>query len=81
MGLLDALKNFTQSVETEYDRRIRSASNIKFYDPTGASHHHDHAEIHNEHLEAVEVETHGNGRAMAEPTPEQQNAPREVTHH
>lgn len=39
MGLFDALKSFVGSVDREYDRRIRQASLVKHYDPTGASHH------------------------------------------
>ncbi len=31
MGLFDSLKGFLRAVDTEYDRRIRAASNVRVY--------------------------------------------------
>ena len=42
MGLLDSLKVFVRAVETEYDRRIRAASNVKTYHVGGHSVHDTH---------------------------------------
>jgi hypothetical protein len=81
MGLFDSLRRLTGSVNTEYDRRIKAASLVTDYDPTGASHHHDHVEVHNEHIEAVESEHGTNGYTVFDdPTPvEETLPPREVT--
>lgn len=80
MGLFNSLRKFLSSVDDEYDRRIKTASNVKEYDPTGASHHHAHVEVHNEHVESVET-AHGNGHTvMAEPTEAEETNPRRVTH-
>lgn len=83
MGLFDSLKRLLRSVDTEYDRRIKAASNVKEYDPTGALHAHAHVEVHNEHLEEVEGEHGTNGHVvMTTPSPDQQNTPpREVAQH
>lgn len=84
MGLFDALKSFVNSVNHEYDRRIRAASLVKEYDPTGASHHGAHVITANEHVEAV-IDTDGADGShgtvvVAPPTQQQQSAPRQVTH-
>lgn len=81
MGLFDALRTFTGAVNREYDRRVKAASNVKNYDPTGESHHHGHVTLQNEQVVAVDdgsADGHGGVRA---PTPAEQAAPREVTHH
>ena len=76
MGLIDSLRRITGSINTEYDRRIKSASLVKSYDPTGASHHHDHVEVHNEHIEGVESDHTDDGYTVfAEPTPAEENLP------
>ncbi len=46
MSLLDVLKSFASSVDTEYDRRIRAASNVKQYRIGGHGAHGDHADDH-----------------------------------
>lgn len=82
MGLFDSIKQFVSSVDTEYDRRIKAASNVKYYDPTGASHHHGHLEAHNEHVEEVVTDHSANGHAVTgEPTQQQQSNPRQVLEH
>ena len=83
MGLFDALRAFTGAVNGEYDRRIKAASNIKNYDPTGESHHHGHVTLQNEQVVAVEDDgsTDGHDAGVRAPTPAEQAAPREVTHH
>ena len=43
MGWLDGLKALVNSVDTEYDRRIRTASNVKEYHVGGHGMHVDHA--------------------------------------
>ena len=80
MGLRGVLRALARSIDAEYDRRIRSASLVKTYDPTGAS-HHDHVAIHNERVEQIGVdgEVQAEGREI-EPAPHQQSAPRQVTH-
>jgi hypothetical protein len=81
MGFFDSLQAFVQSVEQEYDRRIRSASNVKQYDPTGAS-HHGHVAIHNERVEHVDRHlTDGHTPEPEEATAQEQASPRQVTHH
>jgi|GEM_PF-7098481 len=80
MGLFDTLKSFANSVDFEYDRRIRTASLVKEYDPTGASHHGAHAEIHNEHVEQIS-DGAAHDHDGAAPQPQQQSAPRQVTHY
>jgi hypothetical protein len=82
MGLFDSLKQFARSVDAEYDRRIKAASKVKEYDPTGASHHHNHVEVHNEHVEEVVTDHGANGHVVtSEPTPQQQSNPRHVLKH
>lgn len=83
MGLFDALRAFTGAVNHEYDRRIKAASNIKNYDPTGESHHHGHVEIQNEQVVAVDDAGSADGHeaGVRETTPAEQAAPRQVTHH
>ena len=39
MGLFDSLKIFLRAVDTEYDRRIRAASNVKAYQVGGHGSH------------------------------------------
>lgn len=56
MGWLDSLKSMVNAVDTEYDRRIRAASNVREYNIGGhAVHsgddHHDGHELENERLE------------------------------
>jgi hypothetical protein len=81
MNFFNSIRNFVSSVDDEYDRRIKSASNVKEYDPTGASHHHGHVEVHNEHVERVEGPEGTNGRSIsAEPSQHQQSTPRAATH-
>lgn len=77
MGLLDSLRSFANAVDHEYDRRIKTASVIKNYDPTGASHHHGgaHVEVHNEHVEAI---TTAHGEYVTPTTQEQNEPPRKV---
>lgn len=82
MGLLDALRAFTGAVNREYDRRVKAASNVREYDPTGASHHHHgHVVIENEQVVAVEDGANGHDGHMRPTTPAEQAAPRQVTHH
>jgi hypothetical protein len=75
---MSLFRRFAEAVEHEYDRRVRAASLVKVYDPTGAS-HHGHVEVQNEqvvhagHGDAA----HGDGAT----TEAERSAPREVTHH
>lgn len=43
---------FTSAINTEYDRRIRAASNVRAYHVGGHDHHgaaaHDHADLHDQ---------------------------------
>ncbi len=86
MGLWNALQALIRSIDAEYDRRIRAASLVKEYDPTGAS-HHGYGAAHNEHVENVHLEQVGeeggvyeHAPAAAEPAPHHQSTPRQVTH-
>ena len=83
MGLFDALRAFAGAVNREYDRRVKAASNVKEYDPTGASHHHGHVEIQNEQVVAVDNDAGANGHDghVRTTSPAEQAAPRQVTHH
>lgn len=83
MGLFDALRTFTGAVNREYDRRVKAASNVREYDPTGASHHHGHVEIQNEQVVAVEDDAgvDGHDGYVRDTSPAEQTAPRQVTHH
>ena len=82
MGLFDALRAFTGAVNREYDRRVKAASNVKNYDPTGEAHHHGHVTLQNEQVVAVEDDDSADGHGGArETTPAEQAVPREVTHH
>ncbi len=83
MGLFDALKSFANAVNREYDRRVKAASNVKEYDPTGASHHGHHVEVQNEQVVAVEDITSADGHesGLRRPEPAEQATPRELTHH
>lgn len=80
MGVLDALRAFAGAVNREYDRRVKAASNVKDYDPTGASHHHGHVQIQNEQVVAVDEGTNGHDGQVRDTTPAEQAAPRQVTH-
>ena len=57
MGWLDGLKALVNSVDTEYDRRIRSASNVKEYSVGGHGEAASHA-----HVERIQ----GEGGAVGE---------------
>jgi hypothetical protein len=74
---MSLFRRFAEAVETEYDRRIRAASLVKHYDPTGASHSHGHVEVQNEQVAHVEHGPEGDGV----PSEAERSAPREVTHH
>jgi len=65
MGFLDALKFFARAVDREYDRRVKAASLVRAYDPTGASHHHGHHLTDGEHDTRVE-RLQGEGGAVGE---------------
>lgn len=65
MGVLDSLRYFARAVEREYDRRVKAASQVRSYDPTGASHHHGHQLAHGEHDTHVE-RIQGEGGAVGE---------------
>lgn len=82
MGLFDALKSFVDAVNHEYDRRVKAASNVKEYDPTGTLHHHGHVEVQNEQVVAVEDGTgaHDHDAALRPAQPSEQTAPRHLTH-
>lgn len=85
MGLWDALKSFVTSVDTEYDRRIREASLVRKYDPTGASHHGAHGAHdthHDTHVERIQGEGGAVGQLQANAGPQLQDDPvaAEVTH-
>lgn len=78
---MSVFRRFARAVETEYDRRIRAASLVRHYDPTGASHAHGHVEAHNEHIERVDHGHDSDGHADSVPREQEQSAPREATHH
>ena len=82
MGLFDALKSFTNAVDSEYDRRVRTASLVKHYDPTGASHHHgSHGSTHDVHEERLEGEGGVTGDLQTHAGPHvPEGAARKVTH-
>lgn len=86
MGLIDALRSFAHSVDAEYDRRVRGASLVKAYDPTGASHHGAHGAAHDTHhdthVERIEGEGGAVGSLQSNAGPQLQNDPvaAEVTH-
>ncbi len=77
MGLFDALKSFVNAVDTEYDRRVRTASLVRHYDPTGASHHHHgaHSAAHDVHVERLEGEGGMVGDLQANAGPQVQHDP------
>jgi hypothetical protein len=81
MGLFDALKSFLNAVDSEYDRRVRTASLVKHYDPTGASHHH-HGSAHDVHEERLEGEGGVTGDLQSHAGPQVQHEPaaHKVTH-
>ncbi len=84
MGLFDALKFFVHSIDTEYDRRVRAASLVKQYDPTGASHHHGahHDTEPDAHVERIQGEGGAVGGQQANAGPQLQHdvAAAHVTH-
>lgn len=83
MGLFDALKSFVHSVDNEYDRRVRGASLVKHYDPTGASHHHGaHDTHHDTHAERIQGEGGAVGHLQSNAGPQLQDdaVAAEVTH-
>ncbi|HEX6291392.1 MAG TPA: hypothetical protein VFZ66_19570 [Herpetosiphonaceae bacterium] len=84
MGLFDALKSFVAAVDGEYDRRVRTASLVKHYDPTGASHHHHgaHEPEHDGHAERLEGEGGARGDLQSSAGPQLHGEPaaHEVTH-
>ena len=78
MSLIDVLKSFARSVDGEYDRRVRGASLVRHYDPTGASHHHGGHGAHDEHdahVERIEGEGGAVGSLQANAGPQLQNDP------
>lgn len=84
MGLFDALKSFTRSVNAEYDRRIREASLVKEYDPTGAHHHHGaHDTHHDTHAERLQGEGGAVGQLQSNAGPQLngERVPENVPHH
>lgn len=75
MGLLDSLTSFASAVNREYDRRIKAASLVKEYDPTGAAHHHHGAHsAHDTQVERIEGEGGAVGRQQANAGPHLQNS-------
>jgi hypothetical protein len=84
MGLFDALKSLANAVDAEYDRRVRTASLVKHYDPTGASHHHHggHSAAHDVHVERLEGEGGARGDLQSSAGPQVQHEPaaRKLTH-
>ena len=55
MGWLDSLKALARSVETEYDRRVRSASNVRQYSVGGHGDSATHAHVEREQGEGGAV--------------------------
>ena len=70
MSWLDGLRAFVNAVDTEYDRRIRTASNVKEYHIGGHGshgHHDSHDDGADNHTHAAEVERlEGEGGALGE---------------
>jgi len=70
MGLFDSLKIFLRAVDTEYDRRIRAASNVKAYHAGGHGARDTHAvgeEHTNGHTSMAENERlQGEGGALGD---------------
>ncbi len=58
MGWLDGLKALIDAVDTEYDRRIRTASNVKEYHLGGHGAHanHEPSAVHGDEAERLEGE-------------------------
>ena len=58
MGWLDGLKALIDAVDTEYDRRIRTASNVKEYHLGGHGAHanHEPSAVHGGEAERLEGE-------------------------
>ncbi|HEY1014200.1 MAG TPA: hypothetical protein VGE07_15920 [Herpetosiphonaceae bacterium] len=53
MSLISTIwTGFVSAINTEYDRRIRAASNVRAYHVGGHDHHgpaaHDHADLHDQ---------------------------------
>ena len=84
MGLFDALKSLTNAIDGEYDRRVRTASLVKNYDPTGASHHHgSHGsshDSHDTHEERLQGEGGATGDQQANAGPQVQGEEHHVKH-
>lgn len=81
MGLFDALKSFTNAVDGEYDRRVRTASLVKDYDPTGASHHHGaHGAAHDVHEERLQGEGGVMGNLQSNAGPQVEGEAHHVRH-
>lgn len=75
MGLFDSLKSFVWAVDHEYDRRIKAASLVKEYDPTGAAHHHHGAQdAHDTQVERIEGEGGAVGHQQSNAGPHLQNS-------
>ncbi|HEY0739459.1 MAG TPA: hypothetical protein VGD69_31335 [Herpetosiphonaceae bacterium] len=81
MGLFDALKSLADAVDGEYDRRVRTASLVKHYDPTGASHHHgSHGSSHDVHEERLEGEGGVTGDLQSHAGPQVEGEEHHVRH-
>ncbi len=71
MGWLDSLKAFLSSVDTEYDRRVRSASNVREYKIGGHGSHDSHdGHTHLNEVERLEGEGGAVGALQANAGPQ-----------
>lgn len=59
MPWYDAIKNVFDAIDGEYDRRIKTASNVKAYHPEGDPHHHGVLAHNDPH--PIEEEAGGSG--------------------
>lgn len=79
MGVFDALKFFARAVDREYDRRVKAASLVRTYDPTGASHHHGHQlgsdGEHDTHVERLQGEGGAVGELQSNAGPQLEGEP------
>ncbi len=64
MGWLDGIKAFVNAINTEYDRRIRAASNVKEYKVGGHGTQNGHGDTH-AHVNEVE-RLEGEGGALGD---------------
>ena len=82
MGLLDTLKAFVNAVDTEYDRRIRAASNVKQYRVGGHGAHDGHAgqRVNLNEYRRLEGEGGALGELQANPGPHLHQAQGDVEH-